>query len=123
MGYDERLAPRLRQAREAAGPAGRQARARSGMAVAVLRGEISPRDMRCAMRHRDRRERARRAVRRAGLVGLVAGGAFLAWKWWERQSSPEWLMEPSPATEVPPEEMDAARMEAEMDADAQREAG
>ncbi|MGP3967818.1 DUF5324 family protein [Streptomyces sp. 6N223] len=124
-GYDERLAPRLRQAAAAAGPAGREARVRSGVAMAALRGDLTPRDLRCAVRRRERRARARRTARRLTVLGLVAGGAFLAWKWWERQSSPEWLMEPSPATEVPPEEMqaEAEQMQAEMDADAQREAG
>jgi hypothetical protein len=124
-GYDERLAPRLRRARRNAGPASREARIRSGVAMAALRGDISPREARCAIRRRERRARGQRMVRRLGVLGLLAGGAFLAWKWWERQSSPEWLMEPSPATEVPPEEMEAEQMraEAEMDADAQREAG
>jgi hypothetical protein len=129
-GYDERLAPRLRQAAVAAGPAGREARLRSGVAMAALRGDITSRDVRCALRRRERLVRVRRAARRATVLGLVAGGASLAWKWWERQSSPEWLMEPSPATEVPPEEMraeermrDEEQMRAEMDADASREAG
>ena len=33
-------------------------------------------------------------------VGLVAGGAFAAWKWWDKQANPDWLVEPPAATEV-----------------------
>jgi hypothetical protein len=121
-GYEERLVPGVERARSAAGPAGREAMARSEAAMAALRGQITPHDVRCTVRRRRSRARAGRVARRLGVLGLVAAGAFAAWKWWERQSSPEWLMEPSPATEVSPEEMDM-EMESEMDADAQREAG
>jgi len=31
----------------------------------------------------------------------VAGGAFAAWKWWDKQANPDWLVEPPAATEVP----------------------
>jgi uncharacterized protein DUF5324 len=122
MGYDERLVPGVERARAATGPARREAMARSEAAMAALRGQITPHEVRCAVRRREARARAGRRVRRLGVLGLVAAGVFAAWKWWERQTSPEWLMEPSPATEVSPEEMDM-EMESEMDVDAQREAG
>lgn len=111
VGYHERLAPRLEQARRAAGPAGRSARERSAVAVAVLRGELSPREVRGAISRRRRRERALRMARRLGVAGLVAGGAFAAWRWWGRQSNPDWLMEPTPATEVSPGDLDAEAIE------------
>jgi hypothetical protein len=120
-GYDERLLPRLEQARAAAGPAGRKAKARSEAAMAALRAGVTPREIASVVRRRERRARCARSMRRAGLVAVAAAGAFAAWKWWERQSSPDWLMEPAPATEMPPE--DVEEMAAEMDADANREAG
>jgi hypothetical protein len=35
------------------------------------------------------------------ILGAVAGGAFAAWKWWDKQANPDWLVEPPAATEVP----------------------
>jgi hypothetical protein len=34
------------------------------------------------------------------VVGVLAGGAFAAWKWWDKQANPDWLVEPPAATEV-----------------------
>ncbi|MGW1273583.1 DUF5324 family protein [Streptomyces sp. NPDC002491] len=28
------------------------------------------------------------------ITGILAGGAFAAWKWWDRQANPDWLVEP-----------------------------
>ncbi|MGP4109639.1 DUF5324 family protein [Streptomyces sp. 4N509B] len=114
-GYGEQVAPRLEAARAAAGPVSREARARSEVAVVALRGAITPREARLVIRGRERRRRIVRVARRLGVAGLVAACAFAGWKWWERQSSPEWLVEPSPATEVPPAELaeEAAQAEAE----------
>ena len=33
-------------------------------------------------------------------LGVLAGGAFAAWKWWDKQANPDWLVEPPAATEV-----------------------
>ena len=33
-------------------------------------------------------------------LGLLAGGAIAAWKWWDKQANPDWLVEPPAATEV-----------------------
>lgn len=35
------------------------------------------------------------------VLGILAGGAFAAWKWWDKQANPDWLVEPPAATEVP----------------------
>ncbi|MDT0342121.1 DUF5324 family protein [Streptomyces litchfieldiae] len=101
--YATRVAPGMERARAAAGPAREEASARSQAALAALRGDISPREIRCAVRRRQRRARAGRMARRLGLLGLAAGGALAAWKWWNSQTNPDWLMEPSPATEAVPE--------------------
>lgn len=34
------------------------------------------------------------------MLGVVAGGAFAAWKWWDKQANPDWLVEPPAPTEV-----------------------
>ncbi|MFI1830217.1 DUF5324 family protein, partial [Streptomyces sp. NPDC020412] len=44
---------------------------------------------------------AGRAVKGLAIVGVVAVGAFAAWKWWDRQANPDRLVEPPAATEVP----------------------
>jgi hypothetical protein len=69
--------------------------------VAALRGDLSVREVRGALRRRKRRAATGRVLRRLGVAGLVAGGALAAWKWWNAQNNPDWLSEPEPATEVP----------------------
>ncbi|MDT0445938.1 DUF5324 family protein [Streptomyces johnsoniae] len=100
--YATQVVPRVARARAAAGPARDEASARSAAALAALRGDITPREIACAVRRRERRRRTGRMARRIGLLTLVAGGAFAAWRWWSGQTNPDWLMEPSPATEVTP---------------------
>lgn len=92
--------PRLEQARAAAGPARDKAADRSRAALAALRGDMSPKEIRKAVRRRERRAKAWGAAKWVGVAGLVAGGTFAVWKWWERQANPDWLVEPPPATEV-----------------------
>ncbi|TNM30172.1 hypothetical protein FH715_12455 [Streptomyces sedi] len=93
----------MEQARQAAGPAREKAALRSAAAVAALRGDLTAEEIRHTARRRRRKARNGRLVRRLGLMGLVAGGALVAWKWWSAQTDPDWLVEPSPATEIPTE--------------------
>ncbi|MEU5839790.1 DUF5324 family protein, partial [Streptomyces diacarni] len=67
---------------------------------AALRGQVTAEEIEKLSRRRRRRSRTGRFVWRAGLVGLVAGGAYAAWRWWDRQANPDWLVEPPAATEV-----------------------
>lgn len=96
----EFAAPRVEAARAMAGPAREAAMARSAAAVAALRGELTADDIRRLARRRARRNRAGQAFKRLTVVGLVVGGAVAAWKWWDSQSNPDWLVEPPAATEV-----------------------
>ncbi|GAB3120048.1 DUF5324 family protein [Streptomyces calidiresistens] len=93
-------APRIEAARAHAGPVGEEVAARSAAAVAALRGAVSPAEIRRAVRRRERRARTRRAVKWVGLTGLVVGGAWAAWRWWDQQTNPDWLVEPPAPTEL-----------------------
>ncbi|MDH6517848.1 F0F1-type ATP synthase membrane subunit b/b' [Streptomyces sp. SAI-208] len=93
--------PRIEQAVAAAGPVREEATARSVAALAALRGQISPKEVQKLVRKHERRARAGRLAKALAVAGLVAGGAYAAWKWWDKQANPDWLVEPPAATEVP----------------------
>jgi len=93
--------PRIEQAVAAAGPVRDEATARSVAALAALRGQITPKEVQKLVRKHERRARAGRLAKALAVAGLVAGGAFAAWKWWDKQANPDWLVEPPAATEVP----------------------
>ncbi|MFI6437171.1 DUF5324 family protein [Streptomyces sp. NPDC050759] len=93
--------PRIEQAVAAAGPVRGEATARSAAALAALRGQITPKEVQKLVRKRERRARAGRLAKALAVAGIVAGGAFAAWKWWDKQANPDWLVEPPAATEVP----------------------
>ncbi|MFI7014436.1 DUF5324 family protein [Streptomyces sp. NPDC050164] len=93
--------PRLEQAMAAAVPVTTEAAARSVAAMAALRGQVSSKEVQKLIRKQERRARAGRAMKTLVVVGALAGGAFAAWKWWDKQANPDWLVEPPAATEVP----------------------
>jgi len=93
--------PRIEQAVAAAGPVREEATARSVAALAALRGQITPKEVQKLVRKHERRARAGRLAKALAVAGIVAGGAFAAWKWWDKQANPDWLVEPPAATEVP----------------------
>ncbi|WP_133911041.1 DUF5324 family protein [Streptomyces sp. NBC_00582] len=93
--------PKIEQAVAAAGPVRNEATARGIAAVAALRGQVTPRDIERLVRKHRRRARAGKTARIVLVVGAVAGGAFAAWKWWDKQANPDWLVEPPAPTEVP----------------------
>ncbi|MFJ8634972.1 DUF5324 family protein [Streptomyces sp. NPDC093568] len=93
--------PRLEQAVAAAAPVRDEATARGVAALAALRGQVSAREIQKLVRKHERRAKAGRVVKMLAVLGAVAGGAFAAWKWWDKQANPDWLVEPPAATEVP----------------------
>ncbi|MFF4015530.1 DUF5324 family protein [Streptomyces sp. NPDC001843] len=93
--------PRIEQAVAAAGPVRDEAAARGAAALAALRGQVTPKEIQKLARKHRRRARAGRLAKALAVVGAVAGGAFAAWKWWDKQANPDWLVEPPAATEVP----------------------
>ncbi|MCX4576227.1 DUF5324 family protein [Streptomyces sp. NBC_01571] len=93
--------PRIGQAMAAAQPVREEAASRGAAALAALRGQVSPREIEKLVRKHRRRAKAGRAVKGLAVLGLLAGGAYAAWRWWDKQANPDWLVEPPAATEVP----------------------
>ncbi|MFF0480484.1 DUF5324 family protein [Streptomyces sp. NPDC004435] len=92
--------PRVESAVAATGPVVEEAGSRSVAAWAALRGQVTPDDVRKIVRKQERRARAGRLVKGLAVVGLLVGGAIAAWKWWDRQANPDWLVEPPAPTDV-----------------------
>jgi hypothetical protein len=93
--------PRIEQAVAAAGPVRDEAAARGAAALAALRGQVTAKEIQKLTRKHQRRAKAGRAAKVVLVAGIVVGGAFAAWKWWDKQANPDWLVEPPEATEVP----------------------
>ncbi|MDI3384807.1 DUF5324 family protein [Streptomyces sp. B-S-A8] len=100
--------PHVEQAVAAAQPVATEAAARGSAAVSALRGQVSPKEIEHLVRKHRRRAFAGRALKRIGVVGLLGVAAFAAWKWWDKQANPDWLVEPPAPTEVP----DSSRLSA-----------
>ncbi|MFI1014564.1 DUF5324 family protein [Streptomyces sp. NPDC020965] len=92
--------PRVEHAVAAAQPVREEATARSVAALAALRGQVTPNDIRKLVRKHERRSKAARLAKGLAIIGVVAGGAVAVWKWWDKQANPDWLVEPPAATEV-----------------------
>ncbi|WP_314175983.1 DUF5324 family protein [Streptomyces winkii] len=95
-----RIESAVADARSASGPVREEAASRSAAAYAALRGQVSAKEIEKLVRRRDKRARRGRLARRLGLLGLLAGGVYAAWRWWDKQANPDWLVEPPEATEV-----------------------
>ncbi len=100
----EYTAPRVGQAvevaRSATEPVREEAAARSSAALAALRGQVTPAEIDKLVRKRRRRARRGRLAKGLVFLGVLTGGAVAAWRWWNRQTNPEWLVEAPSATEV-----------------------
>ncbi len=96
-------APRMEQAvesaRAATEPVREEAAARAGAALAALRGQVSAAEVEKLVRRNQRRSRAGSVTKRVVVLGVVAGVGIAAWRWWNRQTNPEWLIEAPSATE------------------------
>ncbi|WP_314614355.1 DUF5324 family protein [Streptomyces stackebrandtii] len=131
--------PRVEHAVAATGPVLEEAGSRSTAAWAALRGQVTPKEIQKILRKHERRARAGRLAKGLVILGLVAGGAYAAWKWWDKQANPDWLVEPPAPTEVgegsalssgdgnggfldPEVEFKESEAEAEIEADAEIEA-
>lgn len=93
--------PVIEQAVAVAGPVRDEAAARGAAALAALRGQITAKEIQKLARKHRRRAKAGKVAKVLAVIGVVSGGAFAAWKWWDKQANPDWLVEPPAATEVP----------------------
>ena len=85
------------EAVQATSQAAATARDRGAAALPVLRGQISVAEIEALAAKHERSARRGRWARRVlvlGVLGAVAGGGLAAWKWWQKQSNPDWLVEP-----------------------------
>lgn len=94
-------APRVEKAVAAAGPVRDEAAARGAAALAALRGQVTAKEIQKLVRKHERRARAGRTAKKLVIFGALVGAALAAWKWWDKQANPDWLVEPPAATEVP----------------------
>ncbi len=96
--------PRLENAvvtaRAAAEPVRDEAVTRGTAALAALRGGVTAREIEKLVKKHNRRARAGKLAKRLAVLGILAGGAVAAWKWWDKQANPDWLVEPPAPTEV-----------------------
>ncbi|WP_435057411.1 DUF5324 family protein [Streptomyces sp. bgisy060] len=92
--------PRVEYAVAATGPVLDEAGARSTAAWAALRGQVTPKEIKKIVKKHERRARAGRLVKGLAVFVVLAGGAFAAWKWWDSQANPDWLVEPPAPTDV-----------------------
>ncbi|MFD7860891.1 DUF5324 family protein [Streptomyces sp. NPDC057682] len=92
--------PRVEHAVAASRPVAEEAQARSVAALAALRGQVSAEEIRKLSRKRERRARCGRAFKGLAVAGVLAGVAYAAWRWWDKQANPDWLVEPPAPTEV-----------------------
>lgn len=92
--------PRVEHAVSVAQPVAGEAAARSAAALAALRGQITVKEVQKLVRKHERRAKAGRLAKGLVVLGVLTGGAFAAWKWWDKQANPDWLVEPPAPTEV-----------------------
>ncbi|MFD7260067.1 DUF5324 family protein [Streptomyces sp. NPDC059874] len=114
--------PRIESAIAAATPVAEEAASRSTAALAALRGQVSAKEVQKLVRRHERRARTGRWFKGLALAGVVAGGAFAAWRWWDQQANPDWLVEPPAATELSASDAEPASFDDEL-AEKERESG
>jgi hypothetical protein len=81
-------------------PAKDEIAVRGAAAIQALRGRVTAAEIERLVRQRARRRQAGRVLRTLVVAGLAGGAVFAAYKWWSKQTSPDWLVEPAEATEV-----------------------
>lgn len=92
--------PRVESALAAAQPVAEEAGHRSSAALAALRGQVTAKEIKKLTKKHARRAKAGRAFKGLAVAGVLAGGAYAVWRWWDKQANPDWLVEPPAPTEV-----------------------
>lgn len=76
-----------------AGPVKDEAAARGIAALAALRGQVTPKEIQKLTRKHRRHAKAGKLAKALAVLGVIAGGTYAAWKWWDKQANPDWLVE------------------------------
>ncbi|MCX5398305.1 DUF5324 family protein [Streptomyces sp. NBC_00102] len=90
--------PRFEYAVAAATPVAAEAQVRSAAALAALRGQVTAKDINRLAKKNACRAKSGRLFKGILVLSLVTAGACAAWRWWDRQANPDWLVEPSEPT-------------------------
>ncbi|MFI6447582.1 DUF5324 family protein [Kitasatospora sp. NPDC050543] len=79
-------------------PAAQEAQIRGAAALTALQGHVSAAEISEIAAKNIKKEQRNGWATGLAVAGTIAiGGGVLAWQWWRRQSSPEWLVEPPTA--------------------------
>lgn len=92
--------PRVEHAVAATGPVFEEAGSRSTAAWAALRGQVTPKEIQKIVKKHERQARAGRLAKGLLVLGILVGGAYAAWRWWDKQANPDWLVEPPAPTDA-----------------------
>lgn|GEM_PF-1904790 len=95
-----RVGTALATTRSVAVPVSNEVVARGSAAVQALRGNVTAAEIDRLVRRKLFRRRAGKVALDAVFLAVAAGVGLAVWKWWSDQNNPEWLVEPSEATEV-----------------------
>ncbi len=88
-------------ARSAITPVAHEVQQRGGAALSALHGHVSAAEIsRLADRNLRKEQRNGWATGLAVAGTLAVGTGVIAWQWWRRQSTPEWLVEPPAAQDT-----------------------
>lgn len=90
----------MTSARAAAEPVRDEVVTRGSAALAALRGQVTAAEIAKIQKKHGRRAKYGKLAKRLAVLGILAGGAIAAWKWWDKQANPDWLVEPPAPTEV-----------------------
>jgi hypothetical protein len=86
--------------RSVAVPVGSEVVTRGSAAVQALRGNVTAAEIDRLVRRKLFWRRTGKVAVDAAFVAVACGVGAAVWKWWNAQNNPEWLVEPSEATEV-----------------------
>ncbi|MHA4776609.1 DUF5324 family protein [Streptomyces sp. MSC1_001] len=68
-------------------------------AMAALKGQVTSRQIEKLARKQARRARAQKILGGIAVLGAGAGAGYALWRWWDKQTNPDWLVEPPADTE------------------------
>ncbi|MDH6703686.1 hypothetical protein P3T27_000367 [Kitasatospora sp. MAA19] len=90
-----RVAQAVEEARAAVTPVAHEAQTRGAAALTALQGHVTSAEISELAARNARKERCNGWATGLAVAGALAiGSGVLAWQWWRRHSSPEWLVEP-----------------------------